>query len=363
MNIKEFQNPKLIAKLVEKINEYKKPISLMEVCGSHTMAIGKWGIRNLLPKNIKLISGPGCPVCVTPMSIIDALLDLKNVTIAIFGDLMRVPGENGSLELAKAKGLDVKIVYSPMDALKLAEKKETVFVGIGFETTIPGIAHTIQKAYENKIKNFSVLTSLKTVPPALKLLSSDKDINLDGFILPGHVSVIIGKDAYNFLPSDYNIGGVVTGFEPADILVSVEKLIRQKENNEPKIENEYSRIVTNRGNIHAQNLMNKVLKTSDGIFRGIGEIPNSELKIREKYSEFDAEKKYNIKIEYKEDKSGCRCGDVLKGIIVPPECPLFGNKCTPSNPIGPCMVSSEGSCSAYFKYERNSSRQVAKSLS
>ncbi len=352
MNTKNFRNPQLINNLVEKIKQYKEPISLMEVCGSHTMAIGKWGIRNLLPNNIKLISGPGCPVCVTPMSIIDALLDLKDVTIAIFGDLMRVPGENGSLELAKAKGLDVKIVYSPIDALKLAEKKETVFVGIGFETTIPGIAYTIKQAYEKNIKNFSVLTSLKTVPPALKLLSSDEDINLDGYILPGHVSVIIGKDAYNFLPKDYNIGGVVTGFEPADILSAIARMIQQVKNNDPKIENEYSRIVTNKGNITAQKIINEVLEPTDGIFRGIGIIPDSELKIREKYSAFDAEKKYNIKIEYKEDKSGCRCGDVLKGNIIPPTCPLFGEICTPSNPIGPCMVSSEGSCSAYYKYER-----------
>ncbi|MEA3499827.1 MAG: hydrogenase formation protein HypD, partial [Candidatus Marinimicrobia bacterium] len=294
MNTKEFQNPKLIKKLVEKINKYNKQISLMEVCGSHTMAIGRWGIRDLLPKNIKLISGPGCPVCVTPMSIIDALLDLENVTIAIFGDLMRVPGEKGSLELAKAKGLDVKIIYSPMDALKLAEKKETVFVGIGFETTIPGIAYTIKEAYKNNITNYSVLTSLKVVPPALELLASDKDINLNGFILPGHVSVVTGANAYNFLPEKYNIGGVVTGFEPADILVSIDRLIQQVEKNKPKIENEYSRIVTPEGNKHTQEIMKEILEIDDGIWRGIGIVPKSELKIRNKYSNYDAAKKYNI---------------------------------------------------------------------
>ncbi len=352
MNIKKFQDPKLIKKIVEKLKRNKRQISLMEVCGSHTMAIGKWGIRDLLPDNIKLISGPGCPVCVTPMSIIDSVIDLKDVTIAIFGDLMRVPGERGSLELARAKGLDVRIVYSPLDALKLAQEKETVFVGIGFETTIPGIAYTIKEAYKNNITNYSVLTSLKVVPPALELLASADDINLNGFILPGHVSVVTGSNAYNFLPEKYNIGGVVTGFEPADILVSVDRLIQQVENNDAKIENEYSRIVTPEGNKHTQEIMKEVLEIDDGIWRGIGEIPKSELKIRKKYSDYDAAKKYNINIEYKEDKSGCRCGDVLKGNIIPPECHLFGKSCTPSNPIGPCMVSSEGSCAAYYKYER-----------
>ena len=350
INFKEFRNPELIKKLVEKISKFGHEISLMEVCGSHTMAIGHWGIRKLLPENIRLISGPGCPVCVTPMSIIDTLMEFKHVTIAIFGDLMRVPGRNGSLEIAKAKGLDVRLVYSPLEALKLAEENETIFVGIGFETTIPGIAATIKKAYENRIKNFSVLTSLKIIPPALDLLASDKEIGLDGFILPGHVSVVTGMDIYKFLPRKYKIGGVITGFEPLDILLGIDKLINQIKNNQPKIENEYNRIVTNSGNKHAQKIMNQVLKVDDGIWRGIGKIPNSALSIREKYSQYDAEKKYNIKIKYQEDKSGCRCGDVLKGKIQPTQCPLFKEVCTPSNPIGPCMVSSEGSCAAFYKY-------------
>ena len=352
MHLNNFRDPELIKKIVTELQNWKKSVKFMEVCGSHTMAIGHWGIRKLLPKSISLISGPGCPVCVTPSSVIDSLIDLKDVTIATFGDLVRVPGNKGTLEQARAKGLDVRMIYSPMEALEMAREKETVFVGIGFETTIPGIAYTIMEASRQNLKNFSVLPAFKLVPPALDALLSAKDTNVDGFILPGHVSVIIGSDAYSLLPEKFGIGGVVTGFEPLDILIGIKKLTDQIKIEKPEIENEYSRVVSSSGNIQAQKVIKKVLQGEDALWRGLGWIPKSGLGIREEFSRFDAIKKYGIEITDTEQQTGCRCGDVLKGKIIPPECPLFGKVCKPNNPIGPCMVSSEGSCAAYYKYER-----------
>jgi hydrogenase expression/formation protein HypD len=284
--------------------------------------------------------------------VIDSLIDLKDVTIATFGDLICVPGNKGTLEQARANGLDVRMIYSPMEALEMAKNKETVLVGIGFETTIPGIAYTIIEASRQNLKNFSVLPAFKLVPPALDVLLSSKDMNVDGFILPGHVSVIIGSDAYNLLPEKFGIGGVVTGFEPLDILVGIKKLIEQIKFQKPKIENEYSRVVTKEGNKQAQKIIYKVLEVEDALWRGLGWIPKSGLGIRKEFEEFDATKKHGIEITDTEEQTGCRCGDVLKGKIIPPECPLFGKVCLPNNPIGPCMVSSEGSCAAYYKYER-----------
>ncbi len=352
MTLNNFRNPELIRKIVTELQDWKKPVKFMEVCGSHTMAIGHWGIRKLLPETISLISGPGCPVCVTPSSVIDSLIDLKDVTIATFGDLVRVPGNKGTLEQARAKGLDVRMVYSPMEALEIAREKETVFAGIGFETTIPGIAYTIMEASKKNLKNFSVLPAFKLVPPALDALLSAKDTNVDGFILPGHVSVIIGSDAYSLLPEKFGIGGVVTGFEPLDILVGIKKLIEQIRLQKPKIENEYSRVVSSSGNLQAQEMIYKILEVEDALWRGLGWIPKSGLGIRKKFEKFDAIKKYGIEITDTEQQTGCRCGDVLKGKIIPPECSMFGKACLPNNPIGPCMVSSEGSCAAYYKYER-----------
>jgi hydrogenase expression/formation protein HypD len=316
------------------------------------MAIGHWGIRKLLPSNIKLISGPGCPVCVTPSTVIDELIKLKDVTIATFGDLLRVPGLSGTLEQARAEGADIKIIYSPLEALKLARKKETVLVGIGFETTIPGIALTIQKAANENLNHFSVLPAFKLVPPALDALLSNGDVEVNGFILPGHVSVIIGSGAYDLLPGKFSIGGVVTGFEPLDILLGIQKLVNQLKQNEPNIENEYGRVVTPTGNIQAKKVIDEILQMEDAIWRGLGTIPQSGLGIRDKYSQFDAIKKYKMKITDTEKNTGCRCADVLKGKIIPSECGLFEKICHPGNPIGPCMVSSEGSCAAYYKYER-----------
>ena len=352
IDLTKYRDPKLIKRIVEDLQKWDKPLKIMEVCGSHTMAIGHWGIRKLLPRNISLISGPGCPVCVTPSSLIDELLNLKNITIATFGDVLRVPGKDETLEHARARGLDVRIVYSPLEALEMAKEKETIFVGIGFETTIPGIAQTILMANQQKLHNFSVFPAFKLVPPALEALLSADDIKLDGFLLPGHVSVIIGSGSYMLLPEKYNIGGVVAGFEPLDILTAIKIITEQIKNNKPAIVNEYNRVVNIVGNKSAQKVIDTVLKTEDALWRGIGWIPDSGLGIRDEFKEFDASKKYNITLKEEEGNKGCRCADVLKGIIIPPECPLFEKSCNPAHPIGPCMVSSEGSCAAYYKYER-----------
>ncbi len=351
MELNNFRDPKLIKEIIAELSNWQKPIKLMEVCGSHTMAIGHWGIRKLLPKTIKLLSGPGCPVCVTPQSIIDAVLQLEDVTIVTFGDLMRVPGSSSSLAEAKSQGRDIQLVYSPLDALKFAETKETVFVAIGFETTIPGIAQTILEAKKKNLENFSILSSLKTIPPALKALLQSQDIKIDGFILPGHVSVIIGKKAFSALPRKYGIGGVITGFEPLDIFIGIKTLTDQISENIPQIQNKYSRVVKDEGNITAQNIIKKVFVTCDTEWRGLGEIKNSGLKLGDEYQQFDAFQKYQISLKPTKEPEGCRCADVLKGKAIPPECKLFGNLCTPTNPIGPCMVSGEGSCAAYYKYE------------
>jgi len=352
IDLSKYRDPQIIKRIVDDLQHWDKPLKIMEVCGSHTMAIGHWGIRKLLPKNISLISGPGCPVCVTPSSLIDELINLKDVTIATFGDVLRVPGKDETLEHARARDLDVRIVYSPLEALEIAKEKETIFVGIGFETTIPGIAQTILMAKQQKLHNFSVLPAFKLVPPALEALLSEEEIKLDGFLLPGHVSVIIGAEAYLLLPKKYGIGGVVSGFEPLDILTAIKIITEQVKNKKPAIVNEYNRVVNIVGNKNAQNVIDTVLKTEDALWRGIGWIQDSGLGIRKEFEEFDASKKYNITLKDETRNTGCRCADVLKGKIIPPQCPLFDKVCDPANPIGPCMVSSEGSCAAYYKYER-----------
>ena len=350
MDLKNFRQPELIREIIKEIKLFSPSVNIMEVCGSHTMAIGQWGIRKLLPENIRLISGPGCPVCVTPSAVIDELIKLKGVTIATFGDLIRVPGTMGTLEQARAKGARIVTLYSPLEALELAKTEETLFVGIGFETTIPGIAHTIREARKLNLTNFSVLPVFRLVPPALEALLTDYDTEINGFILPGHVSVVIGTAAYNFIPEKYQISGIVTGFEPLDIVLGIKKLLENLDN--PQIINEYSRVVTRTGNQMAKAVMTEVFEIQDALWRGLGWIPNSGLGLREEYAEFDALRKYGIEINDNVENSQCRCGEVLKGKIIPSDCPLFAMACDPANPLGPCMVSSEGSCAAYYKYER-----------
>jgi hydrogenase expression/formation protein HypD len=355
--VDEFRNgdyAKSLVKLIQNITD--KKINIMEVCGTHTMAIFRYGIRDILPENIKVISGPGCPVCVTPQSYIDAALELtinKDVIIATFGDMMRVPGKKTSLMKRKGEGADIRIVYSPMDALTIAENnssKKIVFLSVGFETTTPMTAITAIEARKKRVKNLFFLTAHKIVPPAMKALVEDKKINIDGFLLPGHVSTVIGKKPYEFLSSEYNIPGVIAGFEPLDILNGLNTLINMINEKDYNIINEYKRIVRDYGNPEALDYIHKVFKVTGSTWRGIGVIQNSGYKFNKEYEEFDAIEHFNIDYKDYDGSPGCRCGDILKGKITPFECPLFKKACTPENPVGSCMVSSEGTCAAYYRY-------------
>ncbi len=340
-----------ISKMVEDDCEYR----YMEVCGTHTMAIFRFGLREMLPSNIKLLSGPGCPVCVTPNTYLDraiAISRLPDVIIATFGDMMRVPGSRSSLEKEKAAGRAVKIVYSTDDALEIARRnpaKNVVFMGVGFETTTPTVAASILEAKREKITNYSVLSAHKTMPAALESIAATCDNRIDGFLLPGHVSAIIGTKPYRFISHKYDIGAVVAGFEPVDILQSILMLMNQSA---PKVEVQYSRIIESNGNPLARKVVNKVFEESSSEWRGIGSLKHSGLKIRKEFSDFDAGVKFKVKVARSLENKACLCGMVLKGVKTPVECKLFGKSCTPENPVGSCMVSSEGACAAYYKYGR-----------
>ncbi len=332
-------------------------VRLMEVCGTHTMAIAEAGIRSLLPENVKLLSGPGCPVCVTPAEVIDAVLTLameKNLILASYGDMIRVPGSipGDSLQRRRALGADVRVCYSPMDALDIAEAnpaKEVVFLGVGFETTAPGTAAAVLSAAERGLSNFSVWSMLKTVEPALRALMAMDGFNVQGFLCPGHVATILGEEGFRFLPQDYGMPAVISGFEPEDILLAVYKLLRQIADGAPKVENEYTRAVRPEGNPLAKAVMAKCFTPRRDLWRGLGEIPQSGLGLREELAAFDAEKKFGVEIPGPA-KTACRCGEVITGRMDPTGCPLFGSRCTPEDPVGPCMVSSEGACAAWYKY-------------
>ena len=333
-------------------------VKLMEVCGTHTMAIAKSGIKSMLPQNIQLISGPGCPVCVTPPEIMDAILQLsgdKNILIASYGDMIRVPGSTpgDNLIRRRAGGARVEVVYSPTDALQLAEANpayEIVFLGVGFETTAPGTAATIAMAAEKNLRNFSVLSMLKRVEPALRALMADESFDVQGFLCPGHVATIIGEQGFRFLPQEYAMPAVISGFEPEDILASVYRLLKQIECKKPVLENTYSRAVAPDGNPAALRMMEKYLEPQNDIWRGMGEIEMSGLKIRDEFAQFDAQAKFGIDLSAKYKPTACRCGDVIRGKMTPRACPLFGKTCLPEDPVGPCMVSSEGACAAAYKY-------------
>lgn len=357
--VDEYRDGKLAKPLVEELKRsVTRPLRVMEVCGSHTMAIFRNGIRSILPEGLELISGPGCPVCVTSAPHMDAFIsmaDKPGVRVAIFGDLFRVPGSNGSLANASSRGAKVDIVYSPMDALELAINNPddlVVFLGVGFETTTPTIAATIMSAKVRGITNFTVYSTHKVIPPPLEALLSDPELKIDGLLCPGHVSAIIGAGSYQKLVDDYNLACVVAGFETADLLNGLILLARQIGSGNIAVENTYQRAVSWEGNARAQQMVNEIFKPVDMAWRGLGVIPGSGLAIREDYSDFDAEKRLDIILPEVEEAKGCRCGEILKGISTPIECPLFDTRCTPANPIGPCMVSSEGTCAAYHKYGR-----------
>ncbi|MBN2620833.1 hydrogenase formation protein HypD [candidate division WOR-3 bacterium] len=342
----------LAEKMIQKLQQFDiGSINLMEVCGTHTMAIARSGLRDLLPDNLTLLSGPGCPVCVTPQETIDRAILLaqqKDVIITTFGDMVRVPGSSGTLEQHAPL-----IVYSALDALKVAQadpSKQVVFIGVGFETTSPTIAATVLAAKEKRIRNFSVLPSFRLIPPALRFIAGSPKINVDGLILPGHVSVIIGSRPYEFLAREFNIPGCITGFEPIDILHGILNIVQQIADKKACIAIEYSRVVGPEGNKNAQAIIDQVFTVCDAQWRGIGTIPGSGLTFNKKFNEYNALDRFQFKIPKSKVPRGCRCGEVLLGLIVPPECRLFGKACVPSSPIGPCMVSSEGSCAAYYKY-------------
>ncbi|WP_028579293.1 hydrogenase formation protein HypD [Desulfogranum japonicum] len=353
----EFRSREITAPLLQELQKtVDKPIRIMEVCGTHTMSIFRHGIRSLLPPEVTLLSGPGCPVCVTPASHINAFVaaaSLPETIVTTFGDLIRVPGTSGSLADARSRGGQVEIVYSPMDALSLAQnnpKKNIVFPAIGFETTAPTIAATVLMAKNLEIKNFFILSAGKTMPSALKQLMGDPDLAVDGLLCPGHVSAIIGSDAYLPIARDYKLCCAVAGFEPADILAGLLSLAGQIQRKAPTVENCYTRAVTSQGNLRASQLMHQVFMETDSEWRGLGTIPDSGLELREEFACFDATRQLDIHPEPAGEPKGCKCGDILKGHLLPPDCPLYGTRCTPLNPVGPCMVSSEGTCAAFYRY-------------
>ncbi|MDA8228963.1 MAG: hydrogenase formation protein HypD, partial [Desulfitobacterium hafniense] len=335
-----------------------KPFTVMEVCGTHTVSIAKNGLRELLPKNIKLISGPGCPVCVTDNSEIDRFLYLAKqpkVTLVTFGDMIRVPGSQGSLQQLRGEGADVRIVYSTLDALDIARSnpdREVVFLGVGFETTVPTVGVSLEIAKKEGIRNYSVLSLHKLVPPVLRTLAEDRELKVDGFLDPGHACAVIGTSQIEFMAKEYKTPGVVAGFEGVDILEGIVMLLRQRRECRAEIEIQYIRVVKREGNAQAQATIDRVFEPSDAKFRGIGVIPLGGLKIRREYENWDAEQKFSLPKFESPAIPGCRCGDILKGRMDPKECPLFARRCTPLNPVGPCMVSSEGACSAFYRYRQ-----------
>ncbi len=333
-------------------------LNLMEVCGTHTMAIAQMGVRELLGDKIRLVSGPGCPVCVTSDGDIlrsMALAEVPNVIVATFGDMVRVPINNRSLFSAKAEGADVRIVYSPDDALRIAienPQKKVVFLAVGFETTIPTIAASIVEAHDAGISNYAILPMMKVVPPALRHLCEHPLLQIDGFILPGHVSAIIGTEVYDFITSEFEIPGVITGFTDEDIADGLLLLSDMITSGEPRIINSYKRAVSEKGNMAAKSLMDKVFEPGDTFWRGIGNFPGSGLGLREEFAKFDIRNHVNLPNDEPPSDPRCRCGEVILGRILPTECPQFATNCTSENPLGPCMVSSEGACAAYYKYRQ-----------
>jgi len=333
----------------------------MEVCGTHTVSIFRTGLRDAFPQGLKLLSGPGCPVCITDQGYIDGVIELAerdDCIIATYGDMIRVPGRKGSLEQRTSKG-NIKIVLSAEDALKLAREnpgKKVVFVAVGFETTAPATAVIVNEARNQNIKNLFVFSNHKAVIPAMKALLTDKNNQIDAFMCPGHVSVIIGSDAYKPIAEDFKKPCVVAGFEPMQIIEAVSEICRQLADGTAAVSSVYPAAVNSQGNKTAQKIIENTFDHCDGYWRGLGLIEKSTLKLKENFSEFDAEKRLNFQFLPEESSGGCRCGEVLCGLIEPPQCELFATACTPGTPIGPCMVSSEGACSAWFKYGRRKRR-------
>lgn len=334
-----------------------RSIRFMEVCGTHTMSISRSGLREALKDAMVLASGPGCPVCVTDYRDIDLAIALcqadPRITVATFGDMVRVPGSRSSLEKEKARGGSVKIFYGPHLAVEFAQnnpEREVIFLAVGFETTMPAIALALEKAVQERVKNFSILSLGKLVPPAMVALLEDPEFSMDGLILPGHVSAVIGRQRQDFIASRYHLPAAITGFEEMDILLGLNSLLVQLENQEARVDNQYRRVVKEDGNPHARTIIEKYFYPVDAAWRGLGIIPGSGLALRKEFQDFDAAVKFPVKVKQPIIPRGCRCGDLLKGKVFPTDCHLFGKVCTPLNPVGPCMVSSEGACAAWYNY-------------
>lgn len=339
-----------------------RPIKLMEVCGTHTVSFYRFGLRSLVPDALSLVSGPGCPVCVTPQVEIHKAFQLaqqEGVILTTFGDMVRVPVDSSSLENQRAMGADVRVVTSALEALKTAQDnpgRKVVFFAIGFETTAPTVAQAIVSAAEAGMSNFFILAAHKLIPPAMKALLEGGEVKIDGFMCPGHVSAIIGSQVYEEIATAYSVPCVVTGFEPLDMMEALVTLSKMVVNGQAGVNNQYRRVVKPQGNRVAKELMQRVFRVTDARWRGLGIIPDSGLCLSDEFSAFDAERQFDLPPldTQEDDQRGCRCGDVLRGLLLPQECPLFGTDCTPSSPLGPCMVSSEGTCATHFRYGRES---------
>lgn len=354
--IEEYRDKDLIMKLLVQIEKsVRRDYIFMEVCGGHTAAIQRFGIPSMLPSCIRLVSGPGCPVCVTGTDFIDkaiAYSKLEDIIITTFGDMLRVPGSVSSLEKEKASGSDIRIVFSGLEAIEVAKDnpgKKIIFLGIGFETTAPGTAVTIKTALKEQVRNFFLLSAHKVMPPAMEAIVKD-GVKLDGFICPGHVATITGPGIFNFIPEKYNIGCVISGFEPVDILLSLLMLIRQVNRNSPGMEIQYTRAVKPNGNILAMKQISDVFEPADALWRGFGIIPSSGLALKKEFGNFDIAEKIPLKITILKDNELCICGKILRGLNTPGDCSLFGERCIPENPVGACMVSSEGTCNSWYKF-------------
>jgi hydrogenase expression/formation protein HypD len=355
--IDEFRDPRLAHALAKQIQERThQPVRLMEFCGGHTHAIMRFGIRQLLSENVEMLSGPGCPVCVTSSTDLDraiAMAKIPGVILATFGDMVRVPGSQGSLQNARIEGADIRVVYSPMDAVNLARKnvsRPVIFLGVGFETTAPGVAASILEANEQRLDNYFVFCLHKSTPPAMQAMLDAGEVRLSGILGPGHVTTVIGTDAWRFLPEDFHIPIVVAGFEPVDILRGISMLVNQISEGLARVDNAYSRVILPQGNRAALAIMNQVFEPCDAEWRGLDKISKSGMRIRDEYAGFDASKVFQVTVRSTDAPPGCKCGEVLRGILSPLQCPLFHRTCNPGNPLGPCMVSAEGACAAYHQF-------------
>lgn len=353
----EYRDPELAKKYLEEIKKtVTQPWSIMEVCGGQTHSLVKNGIIEMLPKTVTMIHGPGCPVCVTPLNIIDKAIHLaleEKVILCSFGDMLRVPGSKKNLLEAKAEGADIRILYSPLEAVRIAEDnpdKEVVFFAVGFETTAPANALSVIHAHRKELKNYSILTSHVLVPPAIKAVIDDEESKIDGFLAAGHVCTIMGNSEYHPLSKTYEVPIVVTGFEPLDVLQGILMVVRQLEANKAQVENQYARIVKEEGNPEAQKMIHQIFEIKNQMWRGIGEIPDSGYQVRPEYGDFDAKRKFQIEIPEAPENPDCISGQIMKGLKKPFECSQFGKKCKPTNPLGAPMVSSEGACAAYYHF-------------